>query len=44
MNRTSIETSLKDLNTLVQEGKLLEAFDKYYHDEVAMQENANPPV
>lgn len=44
MKTTTIETSLKDLNTLVQEGKLLEAFDKYYHDDVAMQENANPPV
>jgi hypothetical protein len=44
MNRTIIETSLKDLNTLVQAGRLLEAFDKYYHEDVAMQENMNPPV
>lgn len=44
MNRTTIETSLKDLNTLVQEGKLLDAFDKYYHEDVAMQENSNAAI
>lgn len=44
MNRTAIENSLKDLNELVLNGKLLDAFDKYYHDDVAMQENANTPV
>ena len=44
MNRVNIENSLKDLNSLVQEGKLMDAFEKYYHDEVVMQENANDPV
>jgi hypothetical protein len=29
---------------MVMEGKLLDAFDKYYHDDVSMQENQNPPV
>ncbi len=44
MTRTVIENSLKDLNELVLNGKLLDAFDKYYHDDVAMQENGNTPV
>ena len=43
-NRVTLENSLKDLNSLVQEGKLMDAFEKYYHDEVTMQENANEPV
>ncbi len=33
-----------DLNGLVLQGKLLEAFEKYYHDDVVMQENENPPT
>lgn len=44
MNRVAIETSLKDLNTLVQDGKLMDAFEKYYHEDVTMQENASEPV
>lgn len=44
MNRTEIESSLQQLNSLVLEGKLLEAFDKYYHDDVSMQENDLPPT
>ena len=44
MTRTAIEEALNDLNNLVQEGKLLEAFERYYHDDVEMQENDLPPV
>ena len=44
MNRVTIENSLKDLNNLVQQGQLMDAFEKYYHEDVAMQENSNPPV
>jgi hypothetical protein len=44
MTRTEIENSLKDLNYLVMNGRLLDAFDKYYHDDVSMQENEMPPV
>lgn len=44
MSRLTIETSLNDLNQLVLEGKLMEAFEKYYADDVVMQENANPPI
>lgn len=42
MNRTEIERSLNDLNTLVLKGKMLDAFDKYYHDDVIMQDNNLP--
>jgi hypothetical protein len=42
MTRLEIENSLKELNNLVLEGQLMAAFEKYYHDEVAMQENDNP--
>lgn len=35
---------LSTLNDLVIQGKLMEAFETYYHEEVAMQENENPPT
>jgi len=35
---------IDDLNDLVLQGKALEAFEKYYHDEVIMQENENSPT
>jgi hypothetical protein len=35
---------ISDLNDLVLQGKALDAFEKYYHDEVVMQENENPPT
>lgn len=44
MEKHSIQESLRDLNNLVMSGRLLDAFEKYYHDEVVMQENDNPPV
>ena len=34
---------IKDLNNMILQGKALEAFDKYYHEGVIMQENDNPP-
>lgn len=44
MKNAPIENALTDLNALVANGKLMEAFEKYYSDDVAMQENANAPV
>ena len=44
MTESQIKLSLQDLNALVIGGKLMEAFDKYYHDEIEMQENTNPGV
>lgn len=33
-----------DLNDMILQGKALEAFDKYYHEDIVMQENDHPPV
>ena len=35
---------LSDLNDLVIQGKAMEAFEKYYHEDVVMQENDNAPT
>lgn len=37
-------TRLHELNQLVLEGKALDAFEKYYADEIVMQENEAPPT
>ena len=42
MTHVEIESSLKELNRMVLEGKMLDAFETYYHDDVAMQENNLP--
>ena len=44
MIETQIEKSLNDLNALVLGGKTLDAFEKYYHDQVEMQENNHLPT
>ena len=36
--------NISDLNDLILQGRALEAFEKYYHDDVVMQENDHPPV
>ncbi|MBI3481615.1 MAG: nuclear transport factor 2 family protein [Bacteroidetes bacterium] len=35
---------ITDLNDLILQGKALDAFEKYYHEEVVMQENENQPT
>jgi len=35
---------ISDLNDMVLQGKSLEAFQKYYHEDVVMQENETPPT
>lgn len=35
---------INDLNDLVLQGKGMEAFEKYYHEDVVMQENENAPT
>jgi len=44
MTRTAIETSLNDLNQMVLEGRMMDAFEKYYHENVSMQENEMEPT
>lgn len=39
-----LKEKIQDLNTMVQNGQLMEAFDKYYHHEVVMQENSDEPT
>lgn len=41
---STITEKLEGLNQLVISGKLLDAFEKYYHDDVVMQENEEAPV
>jgi hypothetical protein len=38
-----IEIKVKELIALVEEGKALEAFDKFYADDLVMQENDTEP-
>jgi hypothetical protein len=40
----TIEKKIQELNELVLSGKMLEAFEKFYHEDVHMQENENLPV
>ena len=40
----AIKQKLEDLNQLVISGRLLDAFEKYYHEDVEMQENELAPV
>jgi hypothetical protein len=39
-----LKQKLSDLNQLVLNGKALDAFDKYYHLDVVMQENESNPT
>ena len=39
-----IKRDLLELNELILTGKALEAFDKFYHDDVVMQENSAAPM
>jgi hypothetical protein len=41
---SALLAKIDDLNDLVLQGKSLEAFEKYYHDEVIMQENESTPT
>ena len=35
---------ISDLNNLILHGKGMDAFEKYYHDDVIMQESGNQPI
>ena len=41
---TDLRACIEDLNRLVLEGRILEAFETYYAEEVVMQENELPPT
>jgi hypothetical protein len=44
MTRLEIENSLNELNSLVLTGKMMDAFERFYHDDVVMQENHLTPT
>lgn len=44
LETAEIERNLRELNSVVLEGKALDAFEKFYHEDVAMQENERAPV
>lgn len=39
-----LKNNVEKLNVLIQEGRIMEAFDKYYGEEVIIQVNGNSPV
>ena len=41
---STILEKIKTINNMILEGKALEAFDKFYHEDVVMQENDNPKI
>lgn len=41
---SDIRTAVNDLNQMILEGNALEAFEKYYADDITMQEGNEPPI
>lgn len=41
---TKIKTNVEELNSLIKEGKIMEAFEKYYGENVVTQVNGNKPI
>ena len=39
---TDLKTSVDSLNQMILDGKILDAFDKYYAEDVVMQDNDYP--
>lgn len=39
-----LDRMIDDLNSMILEGKAMEAFEKYYAEDVVMQENELPPT
>ena len=42
MHTNDLRTNVDQLNQMILEGKILDAFDKFYDDEVVMQDNDFP--
>lgn len=40
----NLKEKVQDLAKMIEEHKLMEAFEKYYADDVSMQENENAPM
>jgi len=41
---TRLKNTVKKLNALISEGKIMEAFEKYYDEGVVIQVNGNSPI
>ena len=41
---TKLKNNVEELNVLIKEGRIMEAFEKYYGNEVIIQVNGNSPV
>lgn len=41
---TKLKNNVEKLNLLIREGKIMEAFEKYYGEEVIIQVNGNHPI
>jgi hypothetical protein len=41
---TKLKNNVEKLNALIKEGKIMEAFEKYYGEEVVIQVNGNSPI
>jgi len=41
---TKLKNTVEKLNVLIKEGKIMEAFEKYYGEEVVIQVNGNLPI
>lgn len=41
---TNLQAAFEDIKSLVLQGKAMEAFEKYYGNDVVMQENENAPT
>lgn len=39
-----LRSNVEKLNSLIKEGKVMEAFEKYYSEKVVIQVNGNPPM
>ncbi|MDX2213876.1 MAG: SnoaL-like domain-containing protein [Oculatellaceae cyanobacterium bins.114] len=41
---TDLKAVFEDIQSLIAQGKIMDIFEKYYADNVVMQENTNPPT
>lgn len=41
---TKLKNNVEKLNALIKDGRIKEAFEKYYGEEVVIHVNGNPPV
>jgi hypothetical protein len=41
---TKLKNNVEKLNVLIKDGKIMEAFEKYYGEEVIIQVNGNSPI